>query len=141
MSEKSKELSMLELCQFYQDQNRRIFGERTPPLDHRQPLSSDCSSSSIQPQISLQSTNTGQQRKPHGVKEPTNSIVTKNHVEQRPVWTTLQSPNHHDHPRKAEQIEVRKLPKPLLTRQHDDEGIGVVNRVAMIRRKRYRCLD
>ena len=119
----------MELCHFYQDRNRRIFGERTPPLDHRQPLSSDRSSPSTQPQISLQSTtNTSQQRKPQGVKEPTNLIVTENHAEQRPVWTTLQSPNHHDHPGKAEQIKAWKMPKPPLARQHDVDGKDVANK-------------
>ena len=138
MSEKSKELSMMELCRFYEDRNRRIFGERTPPPESRQPPNGAGYCSSVQPQISLRSTNTSQQRKPQGVKEATNLIVTQTHAEQRPVWTTLQSPNHDDHLGNYQEIMARRMPQPPLARQRDvDEGSGGKT-VAMIRKQRYR---
>ena len=138
MSEKSKELSMMELCRFYEDRNRRIFGERTPPPESRQPPNGAGYCSSVQLQISLQSTNAGQQRKPQGVKEATNLIITQNHAEQRPVWTTLQSPNHDDHLGNYQEIMARRIPQSPLARHRDVEERNGGKTVAMIRKQRYR---
>ena len=138
MSKKSKVLSMMELCSFYEDRNRRIFCERTSPPESRQPPNGAGYCSSVQPQNSLQSTNTGQQRKPKGVKEATNLIVTQNHAEQRPVWTTLQPPNHDDHLRNSQQIMARRMPQPPLARHRDVDKRNGGKTVAMNRKQRYR---